>query len=434
MTALADVEMERTVLGCALSDANALHRVLPLLSSDDFSLDSHRRIFHAIGNLANTGKPVDDLTVCEALGTQSQLESVGGVAYISRLSANVDAALARVMHVEHYAEKLLDKSRRRKAHAAARCLIARAEDPTEQTDNLLQQIQDDLLKIEAASGKSTARSLKAIMPDVLREMELQANNSGLVGMPTGIGSLDTLTGGIRAGELWTIGALPGRGKTALGVQILLANGKQGAPCCAFSLEMQALEIGRRFIAAESSIPAINIRNPQTIRNERWMQMAESAAEIAQKPIFIDDRSSLKVHELLASARLYIRRYGVKLIVVDYLRLVEAPGRDIRERVGYVADSLRQLAKTERIGVVLLSQLRRPDGGINSRPSMLDLKESGDVEAHSHVVLLPYLPIADDGKPIPEEQLLIIGKNRNGGIGSLAVCFDERRLQFVERTC
>jgi replicative DNA helicase len=275
--------------------------------------------------------------------------------------------------------------------------------------------------------------LKAIMPDVLRELEVQANNQGLVGLRTGLGSLDVLTGGIRPGELWTIGALPGRGKTALGVQILLANGKQGMPCCAFSLEMQALEIGRRFIAAESSIPAINLRNPQTIRKERWMQMAESAAEIAQMPIYVDDRSTLKVHELLASARLYIRRHGVKLIVVDYLRLVEAPGRDIRERVGYVADSLRQLAKTERIAVVLLSQLRRPDGGINSRPSMLDLKESGDVEAHSHVVLLPYLPVAEDGKPIPEDQLLIIGKNRNGGIGSLPVYFDEKRLQFVERT-
>ena len=137
-------------------------------------------------------------------------------------------------------------------------------------------------------------------------------------------------------------------------------------------------------------------------------------------------------ELLASARLFIRRHGVKLIVVDYLRLVDAPGRDLRERVGNVADALRQLAKTERIGVVLLSQLRRPEGGINARPTMLDLKESGDIEAHSHVVLLPYLPVADDGKPIPEEQLLIIGKNRNGGVGSLPVYFDENRLQFMER--
>ena len=124
---------------------------------------------------------------------------------------------------------------------------------------------------------------------------------------------------------------------------------------------------------------------------------------------------------------------MQLIVVDYLRLVDAPGRDLRDRVGNVANALRQLAKSERIGVVLLSQLRRPDGGINAKPSMLDLKESGDIEAHSHVVLLPYLPVGEDGRPIPDKQRLIIGKSRNGGLGSLPVYFDERRLQFLDRT-
>jgi replicative DNA helicase len=254
-----------------------------------------------------------------------------------------------------------------------------------------------------------------------------------VGIPTGLHSLDLATGGIRPGELWTIGALPGRGKTALGVQVLLASGIAGLPAAAFSLEMQAVEIGKRFLAAKSHFSAGQLRNPHWIKRERWMELMESAAALTTMPIYVDDRSTLKIHELLASARLYIRRHRVKLIVVDYLRLVEAPGRDLRERVGQVADALRQLAKTERVGVVLLSQLKRPEGGINARPSMLDLKESGDIECHSHVVLLPYLPVSEDGTPIPDEQLLIIGKNRNGCIGSLAVYFDEKRLQFFERT-
>jgi len=241
-----------------------------------------------------------------------------------------------------------------------------------------------------------------------------------------------VTGGIRCGELWTIGALPGKGKTALGVQVALANGSAGIPTYAFSLEMQDLEIGKRFLAAKSSVAAGQIRNPQTIREDRWSDLRRAAADISECPIYVDVRGSIKIQELLASARLYIRRHGVKLIVVDYLRLVDAPGRDLRDRVSYVANALRQLAKTDRIGVVLLSQLRRPEGGVNSRPSMLDLKESGDIEAHSHVVLLPYLPVGDDGKQIPDEQLLIIGKNRNGGVGSLPVYFDERRLQFFDR--
>lgn len=431
--ALVNVEAERTVLGCVLLDSGCLYRALPLLQAQNFSLDSHRRIFHAIAELAESGKPVDDLTVTDALIAKGQLQSVGGVEYVGSLSDNVTSELARTAHVEHYAETILDKSRRRRTLASANALAAATEDPSVSTDECLQQIQESLLELEAASGRTTARHVKEFMPEVLRELETQAANQGLVGMSAGIQSLDRVTGGIRRGELWTIGALPGRGKTALGVQVTLANGTAGIPTLAFSLEMQDLEIGKRFLAAKSSIPAIQIRNPRTISPERWLGLAETAAEIAAFPIYVDARPSLKIQELLATARLYVRRHQVQLIVVDYLRLVDAPGRDLRDRVGNVANALRQLAKSERIGVVLLSQLRRPDGGINARPSMLDLKESGDIEAHSHVVLLPYLPVGEDGRPIPDEQFLIIGKNRNGGLGSLPVYFDERRLQFLDRT-
>jgi len=386
-----------------------------------------------MAQLAETGQPIDELTLSNLLSANRQLESVGGVAYISALTQNVDAGLARVTNVEHYADLVLDKSRRRQARAAATCLIHATEDQTVSTSECLQSVQESLLRIEAACGKATAQHTKQFMPDVLAELQKQAANRGRAGLSTGLDSLDLATGGIRPGELWTIGALPGKGKTALGVQVLLANGAAGVPTVAFSLEMQVLEIGKRFLAAKSSLPAMQIRNPQSIRAERWSELFETGVKIAEWPIYVDDRSSLTIQELLASARLYIRRHGVKLIVVDYLRLVDSPGRDLRERVGRVADALRQLTKREQVSVILLSQLRRPERGINSKPSMLDLKESGDIEAHSHVVLLPFLPVGKDGKPTPEKQVLIIGKNRNGSIGSLPVIFDENRLQFSERT-
>ena len=433
MNALANLDAERTVLGCALSDTDSLYRVLPLVKATDFSLDAHRRIFNVIAELADAGKPVDELTVTTALIAKGQLESVGGAAFVTDLSQKVEAGLAHLTNVEHYANLVLDKSRRRQAHAAGTRLTAAAEDPSVSTDDCLDNIQECLLRLEATSGKTAAKHAKEFLPEVLRELEVQSQNQGLVGMPTGIHSLDTVTGGIRRGELWTIGALSGRGKTALGIQVALRNSEAGTPTYIFSLEMQDLEIGKRFLSARSSIPAIQIRNPQMIKRERWKDLFDAAAEVADWPIYVDARSSLKIQEVLASARLYIRRHGVKLIVVDYLRLVDAPGRDLRERIGYVANALRQLAKSEHVGVVLLSQLRRPEGGINARPSMLDLKESGDIEAHSHVVLLPYLPVGENGRPLPQEQLLIIGKNRNGSIGSLPIYFDEKRLQFFDRS-
>jgi replicative DNA helicase len=433
MEALTHVDAEKTMLGCVLLDPGCLYRVLPLMKAQDFSLDSHRRIYHAIAELAEAGKPVDALTVTDALIAKGLLEAVGGVGYIVTLSDNVTSEMARVANVEHYAELVLDKSRRRQARAAGDRLVKATEDLSIATSDCIERVQESLLEIEAASGRTAARHVKEFMPEVLRELETQAQNQGLVGMTTGIPSLDLATGGIRPGELWTIGALPARGKTALGTQIVLASAYAGTPTYVFSLEMQALELGKRFLAAKSSLPAIQIRNPQSIKNARWPDLLRTAGEISECPIFVDDRPSLKVQELLASARLYIRRHGVKLVVVDYLRLVEGQGRELRDRVGSVANALRQLAKSERVGVVLLSQLRRPDGGINARPSMLELKESGDIEAHSHVVLLLYLPVGDDDRPIPEDQLLIIGKNRNGGVGSLPVYFDEKRLQFFDRT-
>jgi replicative DNA helicase len=433
MEALTHVDAEKTILGCLLLDLGCLYRVLPLVKAQDFCLDAHRRIYHAIAELAEAGKPVDDMTVTDALIAKGQLEVIGGVGYLVALSDNVTSEIARTANVEHYAQLILDKSRRRRARGLGQCLVDATDDLSVSTNDCIERVQASLLEIESASGKAAARHVKELMPEVLRELETQSQNQGLVGMSTGIPSLDIATGGIRPGELWTIGALPGKGKTALGIQIVLASGDAGTPTYAFSLEMQGLEIGKRFLAAKSSLSAIQIRNPQAISGERWSELLRAAGVIAECPIYVDDRPSLKIQELLASARLYIRRHGVKLIVVDYLRLVDAPGRELRDRVGYVANALRQLAKSERIGVVLLSQLRRPEGGINARPTMLDLKESGDIEAHSHVVLLPYLPVGDDGRPVPEDGLLIIGKNRNGGVGSLPVYFDQKRLQFFDRT-
>jgi len=431
--ALTNIDVEKTVLGCMLLESTTLHRVLPLLKPSDFCLESHRRIFHVIADLAESGKPVDEMTVVDALISKGQLESVGGAAYVTSLIEKVTLSLAKVTNVEHYAGVIRDKSRRRRARAAGEALVAATLDPSVTTEECLRLVQETLLQIEADSGRSTARHAKDFMPKVVHEIETQAMHQGIVGMTTGLRSLDVATGGIREGELWTIGAMPGRGKTALGVQTALANAAAGTPTCAFSLEMQDVEMGKRFLAAKSSFSALQIRNPHAIGLDRWPELLEAAASVVALPIYVDDRPTLTVQELRASARLYIRQHGVKLIIVDYLRLVTAPGRELRERVANVANGLRELAKTERIGVVLLSQLRRPEGGINAKPTMLDLKESGDIEAHSHVVVLPYLPITDNGGPLPDEQLLIIGKNRNGRMGPLPVFFDERRLQFVDRT-
>ena len=194
MDALTHLDAEKTVLGCALSDVESVYRALPLLKADDFSLDSHRRIYHVIAELAEAGKPVDELTVSDALATNRLLEAIGGVAYLSSLTYNVDSGMARITNVEHYADLILDKSRRRQARAAGTRLTGATEDSSVSTDECLRLVQESLLQIEAACERKTARHVKEFMPEVLRELETQARNQGLVGMTTGLHSLDLATG------------------------------------------------------------------------------------------------------------------------------------------------------------------------------------------------------------------------------------------------
>jgi len=170
--ALKNLDAECTTLGCALLDKNAVYSVLPLLKAQDFSLDSHRKIFHVISELANAGKPVDVLTVTDALLGKRELEVVGGAGYIASLSEKLSSELAHVTNVGHYASLILDKSRRRRAHAAAQVLLARAEDPTVTTDECFEQIAESLLAIEADSaGKSHARPIKDVLKDTLAVIE-----------------------------------------------------------------------------------------------------------------------------------------------------------------------------------------------------------------------------------------------------------------------
>lgn len=253
----------------------------------------------------------------------------------------------------------------------------------------------------------------------------------LIGLATGIQALDDATGGIRSGELWIIGALPGRGKTALGLQIAAANAANGVPTLVFSLEMAKELVLQRILAAISGVKAGRIRNPNFLSERDLRDLQEAAAKCAEWPLYVDESSQLTVDELRARAKLFVRRHRVKLIVADYLRLIRAGGRELREQVGNAADCLRRIAKEENIAVVGLSQLKRPEN-INDRPNMLGLKESGDIEAHAHVCLLLYQPVNESGEFTHEDEI-IIGKQRNGPLGTERVIFDHNTLTFKSRT-
>jgi replicative DNA helicase len=418
----ASIETERSILGAVLLDGSAYDEAAECLGVGDFYLDSHRRIYRAMQRLREASLPPDIVLLTDELSKTKELEPIGGPEYIASLLSGLPDRPS----ISHYVRIVKEKSRLRGLVNAAQLAIAKALD-CEASSDIAGGILETILNIEAQTKENHALTGRDFMPEVLRELEAQSQSGGLVGLPTGLDPLDALTGGLRKGELVVVGALPGAGKTALATQIIGANAEAGNGVGVFSLEMSRWDLGRRFLSAVTSVSATKIRKPQYIGKTDWPALARGAGEISEWPVWIDDSGSVSIAELLARARLFIQRMKAKLIVVDYLQLVRAEARDIRERVGKVADALRQLAKAEQIPVVLLSQLRRPQS-VNDPPTIIDLRESGEIEAHAHVVLLIHAPIAADGKSMGED-VIIVAKNRNGARGPIPVMLNVHKLKF-----
>lgn len=417
------LDSERSTLGAILLNGSAYAEAAQQLEADDFSLSSHRIIFRAMAR--QVSEVIDLVTIVATLRDSRELEAVGGAEYVASLIDGVPDCPT----ISAYARRVKEKSLARRLIHAANATVARAMDG-EPARDIAAALMDSVLDVGADTQRSHLTGLRELMPEVLRELETESQAGNLVGLPSGLASLDRLTGGFRRGELIVIGALPGRGKTAFGCQIAAANAEAKTSVGIFSVEMSRSDIGRRLLSAVGPISAVKIRNPYMLAREEWPKLAESAAEIGAWPVWLDDTGNLNAADLVTRTKVLVSRKGIKLLIVDHLQLVQAESRDVRERVSKVAEACRQIAKSEQIVVVLLSQLRRPQNA-NDTPTMLELKESGDIEAAAHVVLLLHTPDSQDGSPTGDD-LVIIGKNRNGPKGPIPVMFNRSDLRFYAR--
>jgi replicative DNA helicase len=425
------VEAERAILGAILTDNKRLYEAAAFLRAEDFALDAHRLLFRRVMELADAGNPVDLVSVSGRLREHGELLRVGGAAYLSDLTTLHAVGIA---NVGQHAKKIREKAQRRQLVSACQARAAQATDPGETVESSLGAIQDALLNIQAASIDTQAVAAKHITMPVLDEIAaVRGRRDSVIGLSTGIAPLDTFTTGIRPDEYWVIGALPSRGKSLLGVQIAAVNAKAGIPVLIFSAEMTKRQVIRRILTGEGNVPAKLIRDPRRMTEYEFDRLSNTATEVASWPLYVDDAEELSAQQLVARARLAIRRYGVKLIVVDYLQLLNAPGKEMRDRVTEASNALRLIPKTEGVPVVALSQLARPrDRNENSRPIMVELKESGSIEAHAHVVLLLYRPKNSQGQWNGEDEI-IIAKQREGLVSWVAVTLQPEHLRFVERT-
>ena len=266
------------------------------------------------------------------------------------------------------------------------------------------------------------------------EYRLLDNPEDVPAIPTGIPALDEFTGGgMRLGELWVIGAAPSRGKTTLARQIVKHAVQMGLPAYVHSGEMTKESWFDVTACLLEEMPAWKIREPRLMTPCEREQLRAGLRKLSALPLSISDAGGIHLDRLIWNATREKRKRGIKVFAIDYAQIINAPGREDRQRVTAVAQRLRLFAKDEDVAVILLSQSPRPEGrGINTRPTMFSLKESGALEEAAHTVILPFRPLDLDSGVFTGKDELIIGKQRWGGIGSIPVVLNGKYLRFDER--
>jgi replicative DNA helicase len=425
----ASVDAEKTILGAILLDNAAHSEAAEKLEADDFSLDSHRRIFLRMSELMNEQRAVDIVTLSHELGRYKEVEAVGGVAYLASLTEG----LPRRPVIDEYIQIVKDKSLLRRLIVIGSIMIARA---TDQSETALEVASFGMSSIDqvAENGLQKVDVYDSAQMGVDAESRLIDNPAEMPALPTGMQLLDEFTGGgIRLGELWVVGAAPSRGKTTLARQIVKHCVCRGVPCYVHSGEMSKESWFDVTACLMADMPAWKIREPRLMNLTEREQLRRGIRELAEMPLYLSDPGGIQLDRLIWNATQAKRKRGIQVFAIDYAQIVHAPGCDPRARVTAVAQRLRLFAKDENVATILLSQSPRPEGrGINTRPTMFSLKESGALEEAAHTVILPYRPMDLESGAFTGEDELIIGKQRWGSIGSIPVSLNGKYLRFEPR--
>lgn len=436
----ASVYAEKLVLGAILLKGSAFIPVAALLTTEDFSLEKHRRIFQRMGDLQERDEPIDRVTVANELIRHGELESIDGLSYL----ASLDEGLPEIYNLETYAEIVKDKSLLRQMIFASQEVIHRCMLGEDEPDRILAAAEDTLLKLGEARAKEDLVQASAVLENFEGGIQAFLDPSRRIrGLSTGFLKFDEMTGGLHGGELFILAARPAMGKTALALNIashVASNQKNAKAVAVFSLEMSRESLLTRLICASARVDQQKFRMGFLNKEER-MRLSASATDILEAPIFIDDTSSSTVMDINAKLRKLRNQADLGLVVVDYLQLMPAPmlGRNSNrtQEVGALSRGLKLMAKDMNIPFLVLSQLSRaPEQRPGDhRPQLSDLRESGSIEQDADLVGFIYRPevYSPDRDNLRGVAELIIAKQRNGPTGKVPLVFLREFTKFENRT-
>ena len=436
-----DLEAEEAVVGSVLIDGDCFSRVAPYIKADDFYRERNQLCFAACEALFQRNEAIDQVTLARELSRSSQLETVGGMAYLSHLISVTPTSV----HSEHYANVVARTATMRKLIDVASRISTLGYQDTDDIDATLRQAEDALFTVRGTESQRGFMPLRQIYDQYLEDQaafaDVLTDKSGPV--MTGYSELDELLGGIQRSDLVILGARPSLGKSALALNASVNAAKNGSTVGVFSLEMSRAQLAMRILSAEAEIDSHRLRLG-LLTDAQSDRITDAIGRLSDLPVYIDDTPSQSMIEMRSKARRLSLEHGLDLLVVDYLQLIQ--GRSGRsdnrvQEISEISRSLKIMARDLDIALITCSQLSR---GVEQRPShrpmLSDLRDSGSIEQDADVVMFLHrddLYMDEDewarqfpGRAYPRNIAdLIVAKHRNGPTGTVQLYFRDNWVRF-----
>lgn len=422
-------QAEASILGAILIDRDALSEVIEFLRPEYFYKEAHTGIFSAMMSLFERHEPVDIVTVSAQLKKMGLYKNVGGTSYLTELTNTVPTSA----HIEEYAKIVTDSYVKRRLIEASADISQRAFDETKDVKFILDAAESEILAIaERRSHQDFIPIKDALTESFDRLDEIHKRGGGIRGISTGFSDLDNKLAGMQDSNLLILAARPGQGKTAFVLnmaQYIAVHEKQAVGI--FSLEMSKEELVDRLLVAQADVDAWRLKTGRLV-NEDFTKLSQAMGELADAPIYIDDTPGINIFEMRTKARRLLVNQKMKLLIVDYLQLVDSGRRyDNRvQEVSIISQSLKNLARELKIPVVAVSQLSR---AVESRgtkvPQLADLRESGAIEQDADVVMFLYREEQEMEQWGNQIVKLLIAKHRNGPTAEIDLIFKGDRIRF-----
>jgi len=423
------IEAEQSVLGGLLLDNAAWDRIADFVHADDFYRYDHRIIFQHIVGLINASRPADVITVYESLAGMGKADEVGGLPYLNALAQNTPSAA----NIRRYAEIVRDRGVLRKLITVSDEISGQAFSPQgKEVKQILDEAESKIFAIaeEGARGAQGFQEIQPLLTQVVEridELYNRDNQNDITGIPTGFTDLDRMTSGLQPGDLIIVAGRPSMGKTAFSINIGENVAiESGLPVAVFSMEMGGTQLAMRMLGSVGRLDQQRLRTGR-LNDDDWPRLTHAIQKMNDAQLYIDETPALSSIELRARARRLSRQCGkLGLIIIDYLQLMSASsaGENRATEISEISRNLKGLAKELQCPVIALSQLNRSlEQRPNKRPVMSDLRESGAIEQDADVILFIYRDqVYNPDSPDKGTAEIIIGKQRNGPIGTVRLTF------------